>query len=111
MTVRYSSARAKAAGSTGCVPYRRQARAVDLRPRIASNERFCGGAAGGCTLCLYRQAMSFMKHLLNRTCVCAAKEAHGCDSANDGYTRHIFSGAEGPITVLRIAARDNTCLQ
>ncbi len=59
ITVRYSSARATAAGSTGCVPYRRQARAVDLKPRDASSERFCAGATAGCMLCLRGHSISY----------------------------------------------------
>ena len=54
MTVRYKSAKARAAGSTGCLQYSRQACAVVCTPNDPSNERFCaGGAAGGCMLCLY----------------------------------------------------------
>ena len=40
MTVRYNSASARAAGSTDCVQYSRQARSVVLTPKDASHERF-----------------------------------------------------------------------
>ena len=106
MTVRYSSASASAAGSTGCLPYSCQAPTMVLNPRLQAEDDFTDGEARSRAGCLRGVSIAVRKTARGRLTRTICNPGHTlsgqCNGRSQFERNHAEQGSGSGSTVFHM---------